>query len=94
MVHDVYLFLLHLFLNCSLPPTSLLPGAAYHQLGEAFMGEGRLVKTHEQLRRAMAYAFSRERMMKKRGRPLVINVIIDPYSSRKPQVGGKIFDEF
>lgn len=58
------------------------------------MGEGRLVKTHEQLRQAMAYAFSRERTTKKRGRPLVINVVIDPYSSRKPQVGGKFLTNF
>jgi 2-hydroxyacyl-CoA lyase 1 len=72
-------------LPLSLPPTSLLPGAAYHDLGKAFLGEGILVKTHEQLRRAMSYAFSRERTANERGRPLVINVIIDPYSSRKPQ---------
>ena len=74
---------------CSLPPTSLLPGAAYHDLGKAFLGEGLLVSTPPQLRRALTHAFSRERTTKRRGKPLVINVIIDPYSSRKPQVREK-----
>ena len=75
---------------CSLPPTSLLPGAAYHDLGKAFLGEGLLVSTPPQLRRALTHAFSRERTTKRRGKPLVINVIIDPYSSRKPQVREQI----
>lgn len=72
---------------CSIPPTSLLPGAAYHEMGRAFLGEGLLVSTPDQLRSALRQAFSAERL-KRRGRPLVINVIIDPYSSRKPQVAG------
>ena len=69
----------------SIPPTSLLPGVGYHEIGKAFLGEGFTASTPEQLRHALGRAFSKERM-RKRGRPLVINVIIDPTSGRKPQV--------
>lgn len=71
-------------LPLSIPPTSLLPGVGYHNIGTAFLGEGLLASTPDQLRQALRRAFSEERM-RRRGRPLVINVVIDPTSSRKPQ---------
>ena len=74
-----------IFCESSIPPTSLLPGAGYHQLGKAFLGEGISASTPEELKQAMTRAFAQERR-KQRGLPFVINVQIDPSSSRKPQV--------
>ena len=76
--------LMSVFSNCSIPPTSLLPGAAYHLLGRAFQGDGVTASSPEELRQALETAFTR--VGRRRGRPIVINVVIDPTSSRKPQV--------
>lgn len=54
-------------------PTSFVPSAAYHILIEAFGGKGYLVETPDELKSALAEAFSARK-------PTVINVVIDPYA--------------
>jgi 2-hydroxyacyl-CoA lyase 1 len=54
-------------------PTSLIPGAAYHTVIEAFGGKGYLVGTPEELKSALSESFSARK-------PAVINVTIDPYA--------------
>ncbi|XP_041003314.1 2-hydroxyacyl-CoA lyase [Juglans microcarpa x Juglans regia] len=54
-------------------PTSLVPGAAYHKVIEAFGGKGYLVATPEELKSALSESFSARK-------PAVINVTIDPYA--------------
>ncbi|KAL0424040.1 UNVERIFIED_CONTAM: 2-hydroxyacyl-CoA lyase [Sesamum radiatum] len=54
-------------------PTSFIPGAAYHLLLEAFGGKGYLAGTPDELKSALAQAFTARK-------PTVINVTIDPYA--------------
>ncbi|KAK4426594.1 2-hydroxyacyl-CoA lyase [Sesamum alatum] len=54
-------------------PTSFVPGAAYHLLLEAFGGKGYLAETPDELKSALAQAFTARK-------PTVINVTIDPYA--------------
>ncbi|XP_051117492.1 2-hydroxyacyl-CoA lyase [Andrographis paniculata] len=54
-------------------PTSFVPGAAYHILLEAFGGKGYLAATPDELKSALAEAFSARK-------PTVINVVIDPFA--------------
>lgn len=61
-----------------LPPTTLLPGANYHMVMQAFGGEGYLVTSPDELRNVLIQAIDNSK-------PCLINVVIDPYSSRKVQ---------
>ncbi|KAK4410144.1 2-hydroxyacyl-CoA lyase [Sesamum angolense] len=54
-------------------PTSFVPGAAYHLLLEAFGGKGYLAGTPDELKSALAQAFTARK-------PTIINVTIDPYA--------------
>ncbi|XP_078682007.1 2-hydroxyacyl-CoA lyase 1-like isoform X1 [Branchiostoma floridae x Branchiostoma belcheri] len=60
------------------PPTSLLPNARYEQVLTAFGGKGYFVATHEELRSALRTATSDDRAS-------LINVMIEPTSTRKQQ---------
>ncbi|OMO69858.1 hypothetical protein CCACVL1_19225, partial [Corchorus capsularis] len=54
-------------------PTSFVSGAAYHTLIEAFGGKGYLVGAPDELKSALSESFSARK-------PVVINVIIDPFA--------------
>ena len=61
------------------PPTSVYtPDARYEKVMEAFGGEGYFVQSHEELGPALDRAFASEA-------PALVNVMIDPKASRKPQ---------
>ena len=66
----------------SAPPVTLLPDARYDEVMTAFGGQGFLVRTEEELRRALELSLSEWE------RPSLINVLIDPASDRKQQVTG------
>lgn len=59
----------------------LLPEARYDEVMAAFGGKGYLVRTVEELRRALELSLTDWQ------RPSLLNVLIDPSSDRKPQVG-------
>ncbi|XP_062322722.1 2-hydroxyacyl-CoA lyase 1 [Osmerus eperlanus] len=61
------------------PPVTLLPDARYDEVMSAFGGQGFLVRTEEELRRALQLSLSEWE------RPSLINVLIDPASDRKQQ---------
>lgn len=60
---------------------SLLPEARYDEVMTAFGGQGFLVRTVEELRSALELSLSDWK------RPSLLNVLIDPSSDRKQQVG-------
>uniref|UniRef100_A0A3Q3VKJ0 2-hydroxyacyl-CoA lyase n=1 Tax=Mola mola TaxID=94237 RepID=A0A3Q3VKJ0_MOLML len=61
------------------PPVTLLPEARYDEVMTAFGGRGFLVRTEEELRRALELSLSDW------DRPSLLNVLIDPSSDRKQQ---------
>ncbi|XP_056142193.1 2-hydroxyacyl-CoA lyase 1 [Lampris incognitus] len=61
------------------PPVTLLPEARYDEVMRAFGGQGFLVRTVEELRRALETSLSDWE------RPSLLNVLIDPASDRKQQ---------
>ena len=61
-----------------MPPNAYTPSARYERVIEAFGGRGFFVSTPEELRKALQEA-ARETM------PTLINVMINPQSTRKPQ---------
>ncbi len=65
----------------SVPPTSLLYGARYDKIASAFGADGYSVRTVLQLDEVMKLVFS-----KHREGPVIINIEVDPNSTRKPQV--------
>lgn len=71
----------HTWLSSSIPPTSLLPGAHYEKIAEAFLAEGYFASTPQELHHALTKAFTPNKSL-----PVVINVRICPSSSRKAQV--------
>ena len=77
-----YIFALVSYI-CSLPPTSLTPGLKYNMIASFFNGEGYSVSSQHALRDALRRAFA---AMPNRKSPMIINVEISPYSSKKPQV--------
>ncbi len=60
------------------PPNAYIPNARYDRVIEAFGGRGFFVNTPEELRKALGEA-AQETM------PTLINVMINPQSTRKPQ---------
>lgn len=69
-----------LLVTCRAPPVTLLPEARYDEVMTAFGGRGFLVRTEEELRRALELSLSDW------DRPSLLNVLIDPSSDRKQQV--------
>ena len=61
-----------------IPPHVYTPGARYDQVIEAFGGKGYLVTTPEELRQSLKDAMERPI-------PTLVNVLIDPKATRKPQ---------
>lgn len=61
------------------PPVTLLPDARYDEVMTAFGGRGFLVRTEEELRKALELSLSDWE------RPSLLNVLIDPASDRKQQ---------
>uniref|UniRef100_H3DM59 2-hydroxyacyl-CoA lyase 1 n=1 Tax=Tetraodon nigroviridis TaxID=99883 RepID=H3DM59_TETNG len=61
------------------PPVTLLPEARYDEVMAAFGGKGYLVRTVEELRRALELSLTDWQ------RPSLLNVLIDPSSDRKQQ---------
>lgn len=61
------------------PPVTLLPEARYDEVMAAFGGRGYLVRTAEELRRALELSLTDWQ------RPSLLNVLIDPSSDRKQQ---------
>lgn len=76
--------LLFFFFFCLLfsraPPVTLLPEARYDQVMSAFGGRGFLVRTPEELRKALEISLSDCE------KPSLLNILIDPSSDRKQQV--------
>ena len=69
-----------LFIPCSIPPTSLLYGVRYDKIAGAFGVQGFNAETIPELNHALSKAFATEL------EPVLINIVIDPSSGRKPQV--------
>jgi len=62
----------------AIPVNALLPQAHYEQISVAFGGKGALVTEHEELKKAVKQMLEDDQMW-------VLNVMIDPSSSRKAQ---------
>jgi len=65
----------------SIPPNSLLYGARYDKIAGAFGAEGYNVESVSELDSVMKLVFGKSRQC-----PVIINVVLDPNSSRRPQV--------
>ncbi len=68
--------------HCSIPPTSLLPGARYDKMAACFGARGYNVASPQELRGALNEVLSQNGA----DLPAVINVIINTSSERKAQV--------
>jgi 2-hydroxyacyl-CoA lyase 1 len=62
-------------------PVAYVPQARYERVIEAFGGDGYFVETPDQLRPTLAKAFAS-------GKPNVVNIMISPQATRKPQQFG------
>lgn len=62
------------------PPLSLLPNAHYEQVMTAFGGKGYFVQTPEELQKCLSQSLADTT------KPSLINIMIEPQATRKPQV--------
>ena len=67
----------------SLPPTSLTPNLEYNMFAGLYNGEGYNVKTPNELNTTLKRVFT---TLRSRKCPVIINIEVSPYSSKKPQV--------
>ena len=71
----------NVFFPCSVPPTSLLYGSRYDKIASAFGAIGYNAETVPELNQVLSTAFQDNTQ-----RPVLINVVVHPNSSRKAQV--------
>ena len=76
-----FYFIAPLYLLHSIPPISLIYGARYDKMAGAFGAEGYNVESVSELDSVMKLVFGKSRQC-----PVIVNVVVDPSSSRKPQV--------
>ncbi|XP_064396702.1 2-hydroxyacyl-CoA lyase 1-like isoform X2 [Halichondria panicea] len=69
-------------LGTSLPPTSLTPNLQYNMFAGLYNGEGYNIKTLNELSSTLKKVFT---TLPSRRCPVIINVEVSPYSSKKPQ---------
>ena len=82
MRQDPWIIVTSLFNIHRIPPTSFLPGVSYDQVAKGLGGGGSSVSTPDELKSALAMVLSQ----KERKLPHLINVEINPSSSRRAQV--------